>query len=135
MVWWPYFTSLSKRSLSRCKLMDHILCKWRLFSHYFEWVWVILGGLDIIFGRWGWVGVYGVLFWVGEGGWGIILDRRGWVGRYLVGWGRVGISGGEWGWVGVGALFDNAFCKILNSLFVRPSIMWLLEFPQTKFLV
>ena len=94
MIWWPYFTLWSKRSLSRCWLLDHILCKWRLVRHYFEWVWVVLGGWDIILSRWGWVGLYraliwvgGKIFWVGGGGWG-------WV--------------GEWGWLGVAALFDNA---------------------------
>ena len=69
MIWWPYFISWSKRSLSRCRLMDHILCKWRLLRQYFEWVGVFLGEWDIILGGWRWVGVYGALFWVGGGGW------------------------------------------------------------------
>ena len=98
MVWWPYFTSWSKRSLIRGRLMGHILCKWRLLRHYFEGVWVVLGGQDIILGGWVWVGVYKALFWVGVG----VLEN------ILVGWVWVGMSGGEWEWVRVGALFDNA---------------------------
>ena len=57
--------------LSRCGLLDHVLCKWWLVRHYFEWVWVILGG----WGEWGcmglffgWGGVVGALFWVGGSG-------------------------------------------------------------------
>ena len=88
-----------KESLSRCRLIDLILCKWQLLRYYFEWVWVILGGWDIILGGWGWVVVYGALFWVSGGGWGIILGWWGWVGKYF-GW--VGVVGDEWGWVGVG---------------------------------
>ena len=59
IIWRPYVTSWSKRSLSRCVLLDRIWSEWRLVRYYFKWVWVILGG-------WGWVGVYGALF---LGGW------------------------------------------------------------------
>ena len=73
------------------------------------WVSVtLLGGWDIIFGRWGWAGLYGALFWVGWGGWGIILGGWVWVRKYL-GW--VGVGGCGWVWVGVGAMFDNAGSK------------------------
>ena len=41
----------TKRSLSRCGLLDHILCESQLMRHYFEWMWVILGG-------WGCMGHY-----------------------------------------------------------------------------
>ena len=82
-----FFTSWSKRSLSRCRLMTHILCKWRSLRNYFEWVWVLLGEWDIILGIWEWLGLYGSLFWVGEalfwvsgGGWENILVGWGWVG-------------------------------------------------------
>ena len=89
MIWWPYFTSWSKRSLSRFRLMNHILCKWQLLRHYFEWVWVALGEWDIILGMWGWVGVYGALLLVGGGG---------------------------WGWVGAGALFIMSnFLNLVNK--------------------
>ena len=80
MIWQPYSTWQSRRSLSRCGLLDHILCKWQLVRHYLEWVWVILGGSDIILGGWGWVGVYEALFWVGGGGQGIMLGKWRWVG-------------------------------------------------------
>ena len=60
MIWRRYIISSSKRSLSRCGLLDHILYDWRLVRHYFEWVWVILG-------EWKWVGHY--FGWV-EGEWG-----------------------------------------------------------------
>ena len=56
--------------------------------HYLEWVWVLLGGGEVVLGGWGIVGVGGTLFWVGEGEWENML--------------------GGWGWMGVGALFDNA---------------------------
>ena len=89
MIWRPYVTSWSKRNLSRCELLDRILCEWQLvrhylqfIRHYFEWVWVILGGQ-------GWVETSGVLFWVGWGEWDIILSGWGWVGKYFE-------------WVGVG---------------------------------
>ena len=122
MIWWPYFTSLSKRSLSKCRLMDHILCKWRLLRHYFEWVWVILDGLDIILGRWGWVELYGVLFWVGEGEWGHYFGCAG-VGRKIFwlgggGWGLVEVSGGELGWVH-GLIMP--FVKYLTLYLSRPA--------------
>ena len=45
----PYLV-IKERSLSRCGLLDHILCEWRLMRHYFERVWVILGGWGIILG-------------------------------------------------------------------------------------
>ena len=96
--------------------MDHILCKRRLLRHYLEWVWVILGGWDIILGGWGWVGVYEALFCVGEVGWGIIVSGWGWMGKYF-GWLRVSESG--WGWVGVGALFEKAHNKKRISYFRR----------------
>ena len=62
MIWRPYVNSRSKRSLSRCGLLDHILCEWWLVRHYLEQVWVILGG-------WVWMGHY--FGWVGMsgGGW------------------------------------------------------------------
>ena len=70
MIWWPYFISWSKRSLSRCRSMDHILCKWRLLRQYFEWVGVFFGWVGHYFG---WVEVSGSV-------WGIILGGWGWVG-------------------------------------------------------
>ena len=101
MIWWPYFISWSKRSLSRCRLMDHILCKWRLLRHYFEWGWVALGRWDIILGGWGCMGhffgrveVDRKIFWVGGDGWD------------------------EWEWVGVGARFDNAVRKSIKKFII-----------------
>ena len=84
MIWWPYFSSGSKKSLSRCRLTDHILCKWQLLRHYFEWVWVILDGWDII---------------LGGGVWGIILGGWEWVGRMGKYFGWLGVGGGERGWM------------------------------------
>ena len=46
--------------------------------HLFEWVQAILGGWDIIFGKWGWIGVYGNYFGlarVSGSGWGIIVGE------------------------------------------------------------
>ena len=87
-------------NLSKCVLLDHILCEWRLVRHYFEWVWVN---------------------WVIGIGWGIILGERrvsgGWWDIILGGWRWAGMSGGGWGWVWVGALFDNA-------LHVYKNIIW-----------
>ena len=84
-----YLTSWSRRSLSRCGLLDHILCEWQAVSQALFWVSV--GGWGIILGGCGWVVVGGALFWeVRVGG------KIFWVG------------GGGWGWVGVGALFHNA---------------------------
>ena len=88
MIWRPYDAPWSKRSLSRCGLLDHILCSLRLVRHYLEWVWVILGG-------WGWVGLGGEIFWVGGGGWKNVLSEWGWVEVT----GVSGGGGGEWGWV------------------------------------
>ena len=48
MIWRSYFTSWSKRSLNRYGLLEDILCEWWWVRHYFEWVWVILGGWGII---------------------------------------------------------------------------------------
>ena len=72
-----YLTSWSRRSLSRCGLLDHILCEWQAVSQALFWVSV--GGWGIILGGCGWVVVGGVLFWevrvggkifwVGGGGW------------------------------------------------------------------
>ena len=67
--------------MTRCGLLDHVLCKLQSVKHYFEWVWVILGRWDIILG--------GALFWVGGGGRENILG----------GWEWVWLSGSEWGWV------------------------------------
>ena len=101
IIWRPYLTSWSKRSLSRCGLLDHILCKWQL--------------VDIILSECG-------LFWVRGGKWGFILGGWGCMGYYF-GWVKVS---GRWvghyfGWVGVvgkifwrvwvGALFDNALLE------------------------
>ena len=79
--------------------------------HLFEWVQAILGGWDIILGKWGWVGVYGNYFGlarVSRSGWGIIVGELWWVGHYF-GWMGVGgfeldwdIILGEWDWVGGG---------------------------------
>ena len=66
--------------------------------HYFEWLWVYLGGWDIILDELGCMGVYGTLFWVGGGKWGIILGGWGWVVHYI-GW--VELGGDDRGWVGV----------------------------------
>ena len=88
MIWRPCVTLWSKRSLSRCVLFGHVLCQWQLVSHYFEWLWIMLG-------RWGWVGWVGHYFgWVGVSGsdWDIILC--GWV------WVEIcGVGGSEWRWV------------------------------------
>ena len=56
------------------------MCKWRLVSHYFEWVWVVLARWEWVGHYPEWVGVYeaffgrvevgGKIFWVGWGGWG-----------------------------------------------------------------
>ena len=54
-----YLVIKEKFDLSR--LMDYILCKWRLLRYYFELAWVILGEWGIILGGWGWLGV-GTLF-------------------------------------------------------------------------
>ena len=62
IIWRPYVTSWSKRSLSRFVLLDRIWSEWRLVRHYFKWVWVILGG-------WGWVGSMGHYFWGGGSEW------------------------------------------------------------------
>ena len=97
--------------------MDHILCKRRLLRHYFESVWVILGGWDNNLGGWSWVGMYGALFWVGGGGREYILVDWGWMG-----W--VGVSEGGWRWVGVGALFDNAHNKQRISYFRTTHAIW-----------
>ena len=59
-IWRPYVTLWSKRSLSRCGLLKHILCECWLMRHYFQWVWVTLSEWGIILGGWGWVGKY---FW------------------------------------------------------------------------
>ena len=80
MIWRRYVTSRSKRSLSKCGLLEHVLCEWRLIRHYFEWVWVISGGSGCMKHYFGWVGVSG-------GGWGIILGGYGWLGNILDGWG------------------------------------------------
>ena len=64
MIWRPYFTSWSKRGLSRCGLLDNILCEWWLVRHFFERVWVILCGWGIVLGEWGWMGMSG-----GRWGW------------------------------------------------------------------
>ena len=53
--------------------MDHILCEWQLMWHYFERVCVILGGWDIILGKWEYIGHY--FGWVGWGGWENILGE------------------------------------------------------------
>ena len=104
MKWWPYFISRSKRSLSRCRLMGHILCKWQLLRHYCEWVWVVLGRWDIILGGWGEWGCMGHYFGRVE------VDRKiFWVG---------GDRWDEWGWVGVGALFDNALRKSIKKFII-----------------
>ena len=52
------------------------------------------------------MGIYGGLFWVGECEWG--LDEA----LFLFGGGRWENILGGWVWVGVGALFDNARCKV-----------------------
>ena len=115
VIWWPYFTLWSKRSLSKCGLLVHILYKWRLMRHYFEWAWVTLGGWDIILNRWGCRGVWDII--LGGWGWvGIILGEWGWMEKYF---GRVGVGGDEWwwvwGWVEVGALFDNFLIGTIRS--------------------
>ena len=72
--WQPYVTSWSKRSLTKCGLLDNNLCKTRIVRHFFEWVWVILGGWVSVEFYFGWVngskGMDRTLFWVGGGGWG-----------------------------------------------------------------
>ena len=101
MIWRPYDTSWSKRSLSRCGLLGHILCEWRLMRHYFEWMWIFLGGWGNILGWWWWVGHY--FGWVGVGG-----------NIFWVGW-------RGWGWVGVGVMFDN-------TIHLLRSRLWQIEF-------
>ena len=67
--------------------------------HLFEWVQAILGGWDIIFGKWEWVGVYGNYFGlarVSGSGWGIIVGELWWVAHYF-------------GWMGVGGC-ELTFC-------------------------
>ena len=113
MIWWPYFTLWSKRSLSRCGLLDHILYEWRLVRRYFEWVWVILGRRGIISGKWGWVEVYGPLFWMDGGEWSWVGHYFGWLGvSGKIFW----VGGGGWGWVGMSALFDNTRLQHVKKL-------------------
>ena len=102
ILWRPFLISWSKRSLSRCGLLDNILCEWQLvgiiLSEY-GLFWVCGSGWGIVLGRWGWMDVYEVLFWVDGGEWwlvDIILSGLGWLGKYF-GW--VGVGGDEWGWV------------------------------------
>ena len=99
MIWRPYVTSWSKRSLSRCGLLHHILCEWRLVKHYyFEWLWM---------GHYfGWVGVGGEIFWVG-------------------GWGWVGVSGGEWGCVHCLIMPKFFLWLVLQGLCLRWIVWWL----------
>ena len=96
MILWPYFTSRSKRILSRCRLMDHSLCKWRTVIETLFWVSVRHFGWMGHYFRW--VAVGGALFWVGGGGWeNIWLGGSGW--RWLE------VRGAGWGWVGIFFLF------------------------------
>ena len=108
MIWRLYLILSSKGSLIRFGLLDHILCEWqlarhylRLVRHYFEWVWVILGG-------WG---VDGALFWVGGVRWGCMGHYFGWVG---VGGKTFWVSGHEWG--RVHSLIMPYTMSILNKL-------------------
>ena len=62
------------------------MCKWRLVSHYFEWVWVVLVRWEWVGHYPEWVGVYETLFWEGGGGWENILGGK----IFWVGWGGWG---------------------------------------------
>ena len=117
IIWRLCVTSWSKRSLSRCGLLDRILCKWRLARHYFEWAglvgalfwvgeggvgvygalfWISRGVWGIILGRCWWMGVGETSLWVGGGRWNLFLGGYGWMEKYFV-W--VVVGGGEWGWL------------------------------------
>ena len=83
--------------------------------HLFEWVQAILGGWDIIFGKWGWVGVYGNYFGlarVSRSGWGIIVGELWWVGHYC-------------GWMGVGGC-ELTFCIYYSVMPSHLILFWLL---------
>ena len=92
MISQPYITSWSKRSLSKCAVVNHILREWQLVRHLFEWVWVILGGWDIILCEWGRAGMYGPYFGLARvsGSYWALL----WVS--CDGWALFWVEGGRW---------------------------------------
>ena len=92
MIWRPYVNSWSK-SLSRCRLLDHILHECQLLRYYFEWEWAILGGWGWVWHCSGCVGVSGVVWGIILDRWGIILGGWGLVRKYF---GQKWLGGGEW---------------------------------------
>ena len=84
IIWRPYLTSWSKRSLSRCGLLDHILCEWQLVAIILSECWPFCvrgdrwGGWRCMEYYFGWVGVGWKIFWVGGGGWSWVdMDKVG----------------------------------------------------------